>query len=49
LQAVRVPLQEPPPPQPPKPLPAPDDKPRKKRAGKRIRKIKEKCCRTLER
>mmetsp|Transcript_40392 Transcript_40392/g.67502 ORF Transcript_40392/g.67502 Transcript_40392/m.67502 type:complete len:459 (-) Transcript_40392:216-1592(-) len=34
-------LQEPPPPKQPKPLTAPDDKPRKKRAGKRIRKMKE--------
>jgi len=35
-------LQEPPPPKQPKPLPAPDDKPKKKRGGKRARKMKEK-------
>eukprot|EP00026_Physarum_polycephalum_P006675 Phypoly_transcript_06726.p1 GENE.Phypoly_transcript_06726~~Phypoly_transcript_06726.p1 ORF type:complete len:512 (+),score=126.15 Phypoly_transcript_06726:118-1653(+) len=34
--------QEPPPTKQPKPLPAPDDRPRKKRAGKRVRKMKEK-------
>lgn len=34
--------QEPPPLKQPKPLPAPDDKPRKRRGGKRVRKMKEK-------
>lgn len=34
--------QEPPPPKMRKPLPAPDDKPRKRRGGKRYRKFKEK-------
>eukprot|EP00741_Cyanophora_paradoxa_P007337 tig00001107_g7097.t1 len=34
-------LQEPPPPRAPKPLPAPDSKPRTKRAGKRVRRMKE--------
>ncbi len=34
--------QEPPPAKPEKPLAAPDDKPRKRRGGKRARKIKEK-------
>eukprot|EP01114_Cavostelium_apophysatum_P017500 TRINITY_DN5215_c0_g1_i1.p1 TRINITY_DN5215_c0_g1~~TRINITY_DN5215_c0_g1_i1.p1 ORF type:complete len:485 (-),score=145.89 TRINITY_DN5215_c0_g1_i1:26-1480(-) len=34
--------QEPPPMKLPKPLPAPDDKPKKRRGGKRMRKIKEK-------
>jgi len=34
--------QEPPPPKQPKPLAAPDDKPKKRRGGKRIRKMKEK-------
>jgi len=34
--------QEPPPAKLPKPLPAPDDKPRKKRGGRRMRKMKEK-------
>jgi len=33
---------EPPPARPPKPLPLPDDKPRKKRGGKRYRKMREK-------
>lgn len=33
---------EPPPLKPPKPLPAPDDKPKKKRGGKRMRAIKQK-------
>jgi U4/U6 small nuclear ribonucleoprotein PRP31 len=35
-------LQEPPPPKLPKPLPAPDDKLKKKRGGRRVRKMKEK-------
>lgn len=35
-------MQEPPPPKAPKPLPRPDDPYRKKRAGKRVRKQKEK-------
>jgi len=34
--------QEPPPPKLPKPLPAPDDRPRKRRGGRRVRKLKEK-------
>jgi len=37
---------EPPPTKQPKPLPAPDDRPRKKRAGKRVRKMKEKYAKT---
>jgi U4/U6 small nuclear ribonucleoprotein PRP31 len=39
-------LQEPPPVKKTKALPAPDDKPRKKRGGKRIRKLKEKMAQT---
>jgi len=35
-------IQEPPPPKMRKPLPAPDDKPKKRRGGKRYRKMKEK-------
>jgi len=34
-------MQEPPPAKAPKPLPAPDDKPKKRRGGKRARKLKE--------